>query len=132
MDDPRFYKPGFIPFSEKTWDKFKSKMMTIIPREAISSNELLQDPVAAQFVRNYAEANFLNPQKVEELKQKGISLKFANMSIDVGGPEQISFPIVNEYKGHHIYRTGYFVRVGSTITMKYIDVVPGSNIELVT
>lgn len=132
MDDNRLYKPGFIPFSEKQWEDFKARMMYIIPREALSSDDLLKDPQASEFVKNYAEANFINPQKVNDLKKQGISLRFATMSIEVGAPEPISYPIVNEYKGHHIYRTGYFVRDGSTIKMKYIDVVPERNIQLIT
>lgn len=132
MDSYGIHRPGFIPFTEKQWNEFKERMMTIIPKEAISSNELAQDPQAAQFVKNYADANFLDPTKVEQLKAKGITLKFANMSIDIGAPTPISFPLVNEYKGHHIYRTGYFVRDGSTIKMKYLDVVPERHFEIVT
>ena len=132
MDTPGIKRPGFIPFTEKQWNEFKERLMYIIPREAISSNELAQDPQAAEYVKNYADVNFLDPVKVDQFKAKGITLKFANMSIDVGGPQPINFPLVNEYKGHRIYRTGYFVRNGATIGMKYIDVVPERNFELLT
>lgn len=117
-------RPGFIPFTEKQWMEFKERMMTIIPREALSSEEILRDPEASQFVRNYADANFCDPIQVEKFKQIGITFKFANMDIDVGKDSPISYPIVNEYKGHHIYRTGYFARDGKSFVMKYIDVVP--------
>ena len=123
-------RPGFIPFTPKQWDDFKARMMTIIPREALSSEDLMRDPEAMQFVRNYAEANFIDPEKVTKLKLQGISFKFANMDIDVGKQVPVSYPIVNEYKGHHIYRTGYFVRDGQTFKMKYIDVIPDGKIIL--
>ena len=130
VQDDRLYKPGFIPFTPKQWDDFKERMMTIIPREALSSDDVLRDPVAKQFIHNYAEANFIDPDRVAKLKLQGITFKFANMEIDTGGKEPVSYPIVNEYKGHHIYRTGYFARDGQSIVMKYIDVVPEKKIIL--
>ena len=119
-----YKRPGFIPFTEKQWNDYKARMMAIIPKEALSSDDLLKDPAASQFVKNYAEENFTTPKNVEELRQKGITYKFAVMNIDTGGVNPVSIPIVNEYKGHHIYRTAYFVKDGSEVKIKYIDVVP--------
>ena len=130
VQDERLHKPGFIPFTEKQWINFKERMITIIPREAISSEEVLRDPDAKQFIHNYVEANFIDPDRVAKLKLQGITFRFANMEIDVGGREPVSYPIINEYKGHHIYRTGYFAREGKAIVMKYIDVVPEKKIIL--
>ena len=102
-------RPGFIPFTPKQWDDFKNRMMTIIPREALSSKDLMKDPEAMQFVRNYAEANFVDPEKVAKLKLQGISFKFANMDIDVGKQVPVSYPIVNEYKGSSVPSCTIFI-----------------------
>ena len=85
----------------------------------------MQDSAAKLFIKNYADENFINDKVVLERAKEGISYRLAVMNIDVGGPEALQFPLVNEYKFHHIYRTGYFVKEpNGSIKMKYIDVVP--------
>ena len=126
------YKPGFIPFSERQWNDFKERLSVTVAREGVSSEELMTDPEAQQFVKNYANTNFVDSDKTEKLRQQGITLKFAVMTISTKDGD-FNYPIINEYKGHHIYRTGYFSRErDKSLVMKYIDVVPTNKIKLLT
>lgn len=131
-DSSGLYKPGFIPFSERQWNDYKQRLAVTVAEEGVSCEELSTDPEAQQFVKNYADTNFTDPTKTEELRQKGITLKFAVMNISTNRGD-FNYPIINEYKGHHIYRTGYFSReANQSLVMKYIDVVPTNKIELLT
>ena len=124
MTHMEFRKAGFIPFTPRQWEDYKNRVSAIIPSNGISTDDILANPATREFIANYTEKNFVDGETVEKRRLQGITFKLAVMNIDTGGPDPKQFPIVNEYKFHHIYRTNYFSYDGDKIIVRSIDVVP--------
>lgn len=121
-----YYKPaGFIPYTEKQWNEFLERLAITLRREAISCGEVMNDPQAMEFIKNYADEHFINAQKVLNIKNEGITYKLVNMEVN-----EVQYMIVHEYHGHHLFKAGYFTRNGASIEMKWVDVIPTGGIIL--
>ena len=95
MELSKYRNGQVIPYGPKDWSDYKNRLSQEIPQRALSTEDMLRDPESAQFVKNYAEKNFVDGQTSMELRSKGITYKFATLTYDFGGDTKL-FPIVNE------------------------------------
>lgn len=113
---------GFIPYTEKTWNEFKEILATILDREALDCDFLSSDPKLKNFIVNFAEQELLSETKDAERIKSKTNIRLSNMVIQTSrGTKQ--YPVVNEYKGHHLMRTKYFKRNGESIEFGVVEVV---------
>lgn len=113
---------GFIPYTEKTWNEFKERLATILDREALDCSFLSSDPKLKEFVINYSEQELLSEQKDAERIADKTNIRLSNMVIQTSRGVK-EYPVVNEYRGHHLMRTKYFKRSGNTIEFGVVEVV---------
>ena len=113
---------GFIPYTEKVWNEFKVRLATTLEREALDSAALTSDPKLKEFIVNYAEQELLSEEKDQERIKNRTNIRLANMVIETSRGQR-EFPIVNEYRGHHVMRVRYFKRNGESIEFGVVEVV---------
>ena len=113
---------GFIPYTEKVWNEFKVRLATTLEREALDSAALTSDPKLKEFIVNYAEQELLSEEKDQERIKNRTNIRLANMVIETSRGQR-EFPIVNEYRGHHVMRVKYFKRNGESIEFGVVEVV---------
>ncbi len=100
---------GFIPYSEKTWNDFKERLVTRLLEKAIDCDEAFENTDVKNFISSYVEKELLNEKKDNERLLLNINIRLSNMEIHSSYGKKI-FPIINEYVGHHLFKTYYFYR----------------------
>lgn len=111
-------KAPFIPYSEKQFNSYKTNLTDRLIQYGLDCDQIIAHPTAKSFIAAYAENEVINERKDLSRKLQGITMKFTHMDIQVGKENVRTFPIINEYKGHHIMKTYYFYEDGATSTMK--------------
>lgn len=112
-----------VPYTERQWNDYKARMMTTLPKDAASGQEIAEDPNFKQFVSNFVMSRVEDPEKKEADRKAGISQRLANMEVK-SSMGTIMYPIVNEYKGHYVMKTYYFKKGPGGYQVKTIEVVP--------
>ena len=100
---------GYIPYSEKTWEEFKERLVTTLMSKALNCDQIFEDTDAKNYIVSYVENEVLNEKKDNERLIMNVNLRFSNMEIEGKMGKQV-YPIINEYKGHHLFKTYYFYR----------------------
>lgn len=131
MESTEFYKPGFIPYTEKTWNEFKERLAVTLERDGLDSEVLNHDEALKNFIVNFAEKELLSEDKDKERIADKTNIRLANMVIDTSRGQR-QFPIVNYYTGHHLMRVKYFRRNGQSIEFGVVEVVEKPHVIIPT
>lgn len=114
---------GFIPYSENQWKDFQARLAAELITKALDTSHLSSNPKMRDIIVNYGEQELRGPGKEDERLREGINLRFANFKIDTSSGSR-EFPVINEYRGHHLMRTRYFTANGSDVEICICEVVP--------
>lgn len=115
---------GFIPYTEKTFNEFKERLAATLLREALDTTALNSDEQLRNFIINYSQTELLSEQKDAERIENRTNIRLSNMVFESGG-RQREFPVVNEYKNHHLMRVRYFRRNGESVEFGVCEVLEG-------
>lgn len=114
---------GFIPYSEERYNDFKARLAAELVKRGLDTSQLSSNPKMRDFIVNYGEQELRGSGKEEERLHEGISLRFANMEIRTSSGSK-TFPVINEYHGHHLMRTRYFTANGTNVEIRVCEVIP--------
>lgn len=112
-----------VPYTERQWNDYKLRMMTTIPKDAATGDEITNDPDFKQFVSNFVFGRLEDPQQKEKDRQNGITFKLTNMEVN-SSEGTFVYPLVNEHRGHYVMKTHYFKKEAGGYVVKTIEVVP--------
>lgn len=119
---------GRIPYTEKHWNEFKQKMAHTLREDALTGDEIFSDTEAKNYIVNYMEKSILTEKSENERLIMNINIRLAHMTIETATGPKV-YPIILEYKGHHLMKVSYFYRNkqdSSKIEMGTLEVVPSS------
>ena len=111
-----------IPFSEKQWIEYQERLSMILSEKALSGDQLSKNGDFREKIINYVEKNLQDPKIVEERIKNGETYKIAMMDIKTN-EGTTTYPIINFYRGHHVYKTEYFYVKEGTVEVGTVDVV---------
>lgn len=114
---------GRIPYTEKVWNDYKVRLADTLRKKALDSDQIFKDPVTKAFILSYMEKELVNEKKDFERLTLNINIRLVHMDIEDSTGKR-TFPLVNEYKGHHLMKTYYFYRDGTTCKMGCVEVDP--------
>ena len=114
---------GKIPYSEKIWNDYKVRLADTLRKKALDSDQIFKDPVTKRFILSYMEKEIVNEHKDFERLTLGLNIRLVHMDIEDSIGKR-TFPLVNEYKGHHLMKTYYFYKDGDSCKMGCVEVNP--------
>lgn len=98
---------GKIPYSEKTWNEYKERLARTLRERALDGDQIFKDPAAKAYIVSYMEQELVNEKKDTERLILNINIRLVHMDIETSSGKR-TFPLINEYKGHHLMKTYYF------------------------
>ena len=117
---------GRIPYTEQVWIQYKERLANTLREKALDTEEIFNDPDAKNFITNYMENELMSEKKDAERLILGLNIRLAHMELETSEGKRV-FPIVNEYKVHHLMKTYYFYRdEDHSIKMGTVEVVKKS------
>ena len=112
---------GKIPYTEKVWNEFKLRLADTLRNKALDNDQIYNDSNSKDFIVSYVEKELLAQKKDNERLILGINIRLAHMDIETSEGKR-TFPIINEYKVHHLMKTYYFYKDGNEIKMGCVEV----------
>ncbi len=116
---------GRIPYTEKVWNEYKSRLAHELRTNALDSDQIFKDATAKQLIVSYMEQELVNEKKEAERLILGLNIRLAHMELETSEGNR-TFPIVNEYKGHHLMKTYYFYKDNNECKIGCVEVNPTS------
>ena len=98
-----------IPYTRETWEEYKNRLAAILREKALDGNQIFNDPVTKNYIVSYMESELLSEQKENQRLILGTNIRLVHMEIETSMGKRV-FPIINEYKGHHLMKTYYFYK----------------------
>ena len=98
---------GKIPYTKKVWDEYKERLAHTLRNRALDGDQIFKDPKAKAYILSYMETELMSEKKETERLILNINIRLVHMDIETSSGKR-TFPLVNEYKGHHLMRTYYF------------------------
>lgn len=115
---------GKIPYTKKVWDEYKERLAYTLRERALDGEQIFNDPVAKAFILSYMEKELINEKKDTERLILNLNIRLVHMEIETTSGKRV-FPVVNEYKGHHLMKTYYFHKEDDgKIIMDCVEVNP--------
>lgn len=115
---------GKIPYTKKVWDDYKERLAYTLRERALDGEQIFNDPVAKAFILSYMEKELINEKKDTERLILNLNIRLVHMEIETTSGKRV-FPVVNEYKGHHLMKTYYFHKEDDgKIIMDCVEVNP--------
>lgn len=108
---------GNIPYTEKQFNDYKERLARTLMDKALDSDSIFMDTEAKQFITNYVETELLSEQKDMERLILNLNIRLANIDINTSTGTK-NYPVINEYKIHHLVKTYYFYRDTETKSIK--------------
>lgn len=104
------FKPAKnIPYTRETWEEYKNRLAAILREKALDGDQIFKDPETKNYIVSYMESELLSEKKENERLILGTNIRLVHMEIETSTGKRV-FPIVNEYKGHHLMKTFYFYK----------------------
>ena len=116
---------GPIPYTEKTFNEYKVRLVNTLIKEGLDADQIFNDSEAKAFITNYVEQELMSEKKDTERLILGTNIRLVHMEIDSPRGKK-TYPLVNEYKGHHLMKTYYFYKKDNKIQMGVVEVNPTS------
>ena len=114
---------GNIPYTEKTFNEYKVRLANTLMDNGLDSDEIFKDPQLKQFIFNYVENELMSEKKDTERIILGTNIRLVHMEIETSSGKKV-YPLVNEYKGHHLMKTYYFYKYNDECRMGCVEVNP--------
>jgi hypothetical protein len=115
---------GKIPYTKKTWDDYKDRLASTLRKRALDGDQIFKDNKAKEFIVNYMQNELINEKKETERLILNMNIRLVHMEIESTAGKRV-FPVVNEYKGHHLMNTYYFhKKKDGSIVMESVEVNP--------
>ena len=115
---------GKIPYTKNVWDEYKERLAHTLRTRALDGDQIFNDPVAKAYIVSYMEKELVNEKKDTERLILNINIRLVHMDIETSSGKR-TFPLVNEYKGHHLMKTYYFHKdENNKIIMECVEVNP--------
>lgn len=113
-------------YTEPQFYDYIGRLRTALFRNGLSSLDIVNDSVCKQYITNWVQTEVID--KKERDKICGVIKTLANMEVHFSGPDRdpIVYPIIHEYKGHHLIKSYYFARgtrPGEVVTAESIPVL---------
>jgi len=112
---------GRIPYTEKVWNEFKIRLSDTLRNEALDNEQIFSNPDYKNFIVSYVESELLSQKKDNERLILGTNIRLAHMDIETSEGTK-TYPIINEYKVHHLMKTYYFYKADDGIKMGCVEV----------
>ena len=109
MADLQIKPAGKIPYTEKVWNEYKERLANTLREKGVTCDQLFNDPDLKNFVTNYMSTEILTEKKDRERILTNTNIRLAHLDIETDQGIQ-TYPIVNEYTGHHLQKTYYFYK----------------------
>lgn len=100
---------GNIPYTKNVWDEYKLRLANTLREKALDSDQIFTDPVTKNYIVSYMENEILSEKKENERLILNMNIRLVHMDIETSTGKRV-FPLVNEYKGHHLMKTYYFYK----------------------
>lgn len=98
---------GRIPYTENIWNEYKKRLAITLRERALDGDQIFNDPIAKEYIVSYMEKELINEKKDAERIILNTNIRLVHMDIETNSGTR-TFPLVNEYKGHHLMKTYYF------------------------
>lgn len=112
---------GRIPYTKDVWDEFKIRLTNELSEKALDNDQIFNNSEYREYIVNYVDSELLSSKKESERLILGINIRLAHMDIETSDGKKI-YPIINEYKGHHLMKTYYFYKTDNKIDMGCVEV----------
>ena len=115
---------GKIPYTRQVWEDYKERLAKTLRDKALDCDQIFNDGKAKNYIVNYTKNELMNEKKDTERLILGTNIRLSHMEIESTAGTR-TFPVVNEYKGHHLMKTYYFHKKEDTsIVMEFVEVDP--------
>lgn len=115
---------GKIPYTKKVWDDYKERLAYTLRTRALDGDQIFNDSVAKGFILSYMENELMSAKKDTERLILNLNIRLVHMEIETASGKRV-FPVVNEYKGHHLMKTYYFHKEeNGKVIMDCVEVNP--------
>ena len=115
---------GKIPYTKKVWEEYKLRLTHTVQEKALDADQIFNDPDAKNYIVSYMEKELINEKKEAERLLLNTNIRLVHMDIETNTGTR-TFPLVNEYKGHHLMKTYYFHKEDTgNIKMECVEVNP--------
>ena len=114
---------GNIPYTEKTFNEYKVRLANTLMQVGLDSDTIFKDSQLKQFIVNYVENELMNEKKDNERIILGTNIRLVHMEIETSDGKK-TYPLINEYKGHHLMKTYYFYKADDECRMGCVEVNP--------
>ena len=112
---------GRIPYTEKVWEDYKLRLADTLRNNALDNDQIFNDPAAKSFIVSYVDKELMSEKKDSERLILGTNIRLAHMDIETSSGKR-TFPIINEYKVHHLMKTYYFYKDKDEVKMGCVEV----------
>ena len=98
---------GHIPYTEKIWNEFKERLIDTLLKNALDAEQIYNNSELKNFIVSYVEKELLNEKKDAERLILNMNIRLVHLDIESSTGKR-TFPLINEYTGHHLMKTYYF------------------------
>lgn len=120
---------GNIPYREKVWKEYKMRLANTLREKALDCDEIVKNPEAKSFITSYVNNELMDEKKDRERLLLNTNIRLANMDIETSNGKKV-YPLINEYKGHHLMKSYYFYKEEDSIKIGCVEVNPKPTIIL--
>lgn len=113
-----------LQYKPRDFEDYKNRLAIALSNNGLSCSELVKDSTYSNYVKNCAADMIRNNATKNRIM--GLTLRLDNVDLASytkdGSRLEEAYPVINEFAGHFLRKTYYFVKIEGGVKVEAIDV----------